>query len=44
MGRPLESALEAARDLVGLWLEELRERGEPVPESREAVLGSIEVA
>ena len=43
-GAGIESAMAAARDLVSLWLEELRESGEPVPEGGEALLGSIEVA
>lgn len=43
-GEDVDSALAAARDLAALWLEELREQGEPVPEGGEAFLGSIEVA
>jgi predicted RNase H-like HicB family nuclease len=42
-GEAVESALEAARDLGGLWVEELRDRGEPVLKvgrpSREASRG-----
>ena len=42
-GTGIEEAMAAARDLVALWLEELREQGEPVPQGGEALLGSIEV-
>lgn len=43
-GLGVEGALEAARDLVGLWNEEKRAQGEPVTVVSEAILTTVEVA
>jgi predicted RNase H-like HicB family nuclease len=43
-GLGMEAALEAARDLVGLWNEEKRAHGEPVTAAPEAILATVEVA
>jgi len=43
-GGGLEGALEAVRDLLGLWLEERRSHGEMISEEGEAVLATVEVA
>lgn len=43
-GLGMEGALEAARDLASLWIDEKRARGEPVVAQPEAVLASVEVS
>jgi predicted RNase H-like HicB family nuclease len=43
-GHGMEGALEAARDLVTLWIEEKRAHGEPVTDASEAILATVEVA
>ena len=43
-GLGMEGALEAARDLVSLWIEEKRAHGETVAAQSEAVLASVEVS
>ena len=43
-GLGMEGALEAARDLASLWIDEKRARGEPVAAQPEAVLASVEVS
>lgn len=42
-GEGVEGALDAATELVGVWLEELRERGEPIPHEKSAFVRQIEV-
>lgn len=42
-GRGMEGALDAARDLVSLWVEEKREHGENVSAQTEAILATLEV-
>lgn len=43
-GSGIEGALEAARDLATLWVDEKRASGELIPVSQEAILASVEVA
>jgi len=43
-GLGIEGALEAARDLVTLWIEEKRAHGEPVFAQSDAILASVEVS
>jgi predicted RNase H-like HicB family nuclease len=43
-GSGLEGALEAVRDLLGLWLEEKKSHGEVISGGGEAVLATVEVA
>lgn len=43
-GLGMEGALEAARDLVSLWIDEKRAHGEPVAAPSEAILATVEVA
>ena len=43
-GLGMEGALEAARDLASLWIDEKRACGEPVVAQPEAVLASVEVS
>lgn len=38
----MEGALEAARDLVSLWIDEKRAHGEPVAAPSEAILATLE--
>lgn len=33
-GRTIDQAVEMAREAIGLWLEEMSEHGEPIPEER----------
>jgi predicted RNase H-like HicB family nuclease len=42
-GAGIEGALEAARDLIHLWVEEKRAAGESPGSSRESVLATVEV-
>lgn len=43
-GLGMEGALEAARDLVAVWIEEKRSQGEPVSAVSDAILATVEVA
>ncbi|MBC8126774.1 MAG: hypothetical protein H8M99_06475 [Gloeobacteraceae cyanobacterium ES-bin-144] len=43
-GLGMEGTLEAARDLVNLWNEERRARGEFIAAQSEAILATVEVA
>jgi len=43
-GQGVEGALAAARELVDLWIEDLRACGEPIPEEQNAFVSQIEVA
>lgn len=43
-GPGMEGALEAARDLVSLWIDEKRAHGESVTAPSEAILATVEVA
>jgi predicted RNase H-like HicB family nuclease len=43
-GLGIEGALDAARDLVNLWNEEIRSQGEPVITPSEAILATVEVS
>ncbi len=43
-GPGMEGALEAARDLVSLWIEEKRAHGESIASQSEAILATVEVA
>jgi predicted RNase H-like HicB family nuclease len=40
-GSGMEAALEAARDLVSLWIEEKRAHGESVAIASEAILATV---
>jgi len=42
-GLGIEGALAAAKDLVGGWIAELKERGESVPRETDSLIGQIEV-
>lgn len=42
-GQGLEGALDAARDLVSLWVEEKREHGDEIRVQADAVLATVEV-
>ena len=42
-GNGMEGALEAARDLIHLWVDEKRAAGEKVAPARESLLASVEV-
>ena len=43
IGDTLEQVQESVKEAIELYLEELRERGEPVPESRHCI-GNVVVA
>ena len=43
-GLGIEGALEAARDLVSLWIGEKRAHGESITAPSEAILATVEVA
>ena len=43
-GQGVEGAIAAARELVVAWVEELKARGEPMPEEKQAFVSQIEVA
>ena len=43
-GLGVEGALDAARDLVELWVAEKRAHGEAVPEEKRSLVAQIEVA
>jgi predicted RNase H-like HicB family nuclease len=42
-GRGIEGALEAARDLIHLWVDEKRAAGENPAPARESLLATVEV-
>jgi predicted RNase H-like HicB family nuclease len=42
-GRGIEGALEAARDLIHVWLDEKRAAGENPAPARESLLATVEV-
>ena len=42
-GKGIEAAMEAARDLIHLWVEEKKERGEMIEQVRESLLATVEV-
>ena len=43
-GLGMQGALDAARDLVSLWIDEKRAHGETVAAQSDAVLATVEVA
>lgn len=43
-GKGIDGALEAARDLLGLWVEEKRQAGEEPTGTGEALLASVELS